>query len=334
MSDREMKADTTKDILSAAEIEVLQARCGEHGLPVREARRVLASHTALAAQAAALAAPGPSDGGRKLYLDLMWTTDINDVSARQESVALQMFARGLAAGRTEGEAEMASMRARLADMCKEYEKLAEKLAKAERSEAEMEKSLNATVRAHHESVEQKAAQLAEAHLAGARAERRLCIADIEGERLAAPDQGYVARVVARIRARVEGKESHATKTERPAPVPNDGPAIWPLLIAEVTEGHYGGDTPAKRRLLDDMRARDAVGRERYGVPLQPHNGRPALEDAMDEALDGCAYLRQAQEEGLLPSENGLVDQAVALALGVRRRLDALAEQADEKGDRS
>ena len=38
------------------------------------------------------------------------------------------------------------------------------------------------------------------------------------------------------------------------------PAIWELVI-------------------DDMRNRDHVGRQRYGTPLQAHNGRDALVDA-------------------------------------------------------
>lgn len=62
--------------------------------------------------------------------------------------------------------------------------------------------------------------------------------------------------------------------EQPEPVPNDRPAVWPLVIM-------------------DMANRDSVGRKRYGVPLQPHNGRDALRDAYEEALDLCAYLRQA-----------------------------------------
>ena len=62
--------------------------------------------------------------------------------------------------------------------------------------------------------------------------------------------------------------------EQPAPVANDKPAVWPLVIM-------------------DMASRDQVGRARYGVPLQPHNGRDALRDAYEEALDLCAYLRQA-----------------------------------------
>ncbi len=60
----------------------------------------------------------------------------------------------------------------------------------------------------------------------------------------------------------------------PAPVKNDRPAIWPLVIKE-------------------MENRDRIGRERYVVALQPHNGRDALLDAYEEALDLCAYLRQA-----------------------------------------
>jgi hypothetical protein len=45
-----------------------------------------------------------------------------------------------------------------------------------------------------------------------------------------------------------------------------------------------------------MVARDHVGRARYGTPLQAHNGRDALVDAYQEALDLVVYLRQAIEE--------------------------------------
>jgi hypothetical protein len=46
-------------------------------------------------------------------------------------------------------------------------------------------------------------------------------------------------------------------------------------------------------VIADMHARDKLGRKRYGTPLQPWNGRDALVDAYEEALDLCAYLRQA-----------------------------------------
>lgn len=59
----------------------------------------------------------------------------------------------------------------------------------------------------------------------------------------------------------------------PAPIQNQHPAVWDLVIA-------------------DMRARDQFGYDKYQTRLQPHNGRKSLRDAYQEALDLCAYLRQ------------------------------------------
>src|SRR5687767_1098517 len=61
---------------------------------------------------------------------------------------------------------------------------------------------------------------------------------------------------------------------QPAPTPNTLPAVWDLVVT-------------------DMRMRDAKGLSTYGTRLQPHNGRDALRDAYEEALDLAAYLRQA-----------------------------------------
>lgn len=63
---------------------------------------------------------------------------------------------------------------------------------------------------------------------------------------------------------------------QPAPTPNlsEKPAVWDLV-------------------MDDFSARDREGRRKYGTPLQPHNGRDALVDAYQEALDLAVYLRQA-----------------------------------------
>lgn len=46
----------------------------------------------------------------------------------------------------------------------------------------------------------------------------------------------------------------------------------------------------------DLAKRKAVGVVTYGVPLRAHNGRDALRDAYEEALDLACYLRQAIEE--------------------------------------
>lgn len=64
---------------------------------------------------------------------------------------------------------------------------------------------------------------------------------------------------------------------QPTPVPNEHPAIWPLVIA-------------------DMQGRDQLGRERYGAPLQPFNSRDAMRDWYEEGLDRLAYNRQVTIE--------------------------------------
>lgn len=74
--------------------------------------------------------------------------------------------------------------------------------------------------------------------------------------------------------------------DQPAPTPNDRPAVWPLVMA-------------------DMEARDQLGRQRYKVPLQPFNGRDQLADAYAECLDMAVYLKAAMIERDTPA-----DQAV------------------------
>lgn len=57
----------------------------------------------------------------------------------------------------------------------------------------------------------------------------------------------------------------------------DKPAVWDLVV-------------------QDMVARNQQGIEKYGTPLQTFNGRNALWDAYQEALDLVVYLRQRIEE--------------------------------------
>lgn len=49
-------------------------------------------------------------------------------------------------------------------------------------------------------------------------------------------------------------------------------------------------------VIKDMLSRKKLGKKRYGVYLQAGNGRNALQDAYEEALDLCMYLKQAMEE--------------------------------------
>jgi predicted HAD superfamily Cof-like phosphohydrolase len=60
---------------------------------------------------------------------------------------------------------------------------------------------------------------------------------------------------------------------QPAPAPSRFPALWPMLIARMEERH-------------------AFGLKRYKVALQPFNGRDALKDLTDEALDELVYKMQ------------------------------------------
>ena len=53
-------------------------------------------------------------------------------------------------------------------------------------------------------------------------------------------------------------------------------------------------------VAQDLESRRAYGISKYGTTLQAHNGRNALIDAYQEALDLAVYLRQAIEE----QENG------------------------------
>ena len=70
------------------------------------------------------------------------------------------------------------------------------------------------------------------------------------------------------------KWAESMRVEQPAPISNKLPAVWDLV-------------------LEDMATRDKIGRERYGVPLQPHNGRDGLRDLYEELLDSVCYARQA-----------------------------------------
>jgi len=81
------------------------------------------------------------------------------------------------------------------------------------------------------------------------------------------------------RPRVSGVDLHtvATVVEQPPPIPNDHPAVVDLVVA-------------------DMRERKALGVQRYGVALQPGNGRDGLRDLYEELLDACCYIRQVIEE--------------------------------------
>lgn len=80
------------------------------------------------------------------------------------------------------------------------------------------------------------------------------------------------------------------------PTPNNHPCIQDLVIKDIQD-------------------RKKVGIERYGTVLQPFNGRSALMDAYQEALDLAVYLKQ-----LLYEETEKKLEVTAIIEAARRRV--------------
>lgn len=57
-----------------------------------------------------------------------------------------------------------------------------------------------------------------------------------------------------------------------------------------------GETDIQSLVIADIQGRREVGITRYGTALQPFNGRDALRDAYEEAMDLTMYLKQAMVE--------------------------------------
>ena len=73
------------------------------------------------------------------------------------------------------------------------------------------------------------------------------------------------------------KQENQANWGQPKPIANKEPEVWWLV-------------------QKDMLKRNSFGIDKYGMPLQPNNGRDALKDAYEEALDLVVYLRQALYE--------------------------------------
>lgn len=58
----------------------------------------------------------------------------------------------------------------------------------------------------------------------------------------------------------------------------------------------GDGTVIVDELITDLQARKEFGTQKYGTPLRAHNGRNALLDAYQEALDLVIYLKQCLVE--------------------------------------
>ena len=82
-----------------------------------------------------------------------------------------------------------------------------------------------------------------------------------------------------------------------------GLAFTGCAVAEQPAPH-GISIDISEIVIKDMQDRRELGRKRYGESLRPFNGRDALVDAYQEALDLCVYLRQAIYEQAHPELKG------------------------------
>ena len=69
--------------------------------------------------------------------------------------------------------------------------------------------------------------------------------------------------------------------------------------------HRPGVPSVQSAVRADLEVREALGIHRYGTSLQPGNGRDALRDALEEAMDLVCYLKQA----LIERDGATVDEA-------------------------
>lgn len=69
--------------------------------------------------------------------------------------------------------------------------------------------------------------------------------------------------------------------------------IGGIVQRESQESGYDEVMPL---VIEDLKERYEIGKQRYGSALQPFNGRSSLIDAYQEALDLVVYLRNLIEE--------------------------------------
>jgi hypothetical protein len=81
--------------------------------------------------------------------------------------------------------------------------------------------------------------------------------------------------------------------QQPAPKQNEHPACWDLVLGDIEKADLKSPSQAAVHALfiQDCHKRDSTGHKKYGVRLQPFNGRNAMQDAYEEMIDGIVYVR-------------------------------------------
>jgi len=82
-------------------------------------------------------------------------------------------------------------------------------------------------------------------------------------------------------------------TDQPLPVKGQV-AVHQAVIDSLPEWNL--EEKGSWAIERGLRARLALGVRKYGTPLESHNGRDALQDAWEEALDTMVYVMQLKLE--------------------------------------
>lgn len=85
----------------------------------------------------------------------------------------------------------------------------------------------------------------------------------------------------------------------------EGQVLYHYNPAEQPAPITGKQAFIKDLVVQDIQKRAEAGKLRYGTYLQANNGRDALKDAYEEALDLAMYLRQLMEESVTASTSAV-----------------------------
>lgn len=103
-------------------------------------------------------------------------------------------------------------------------------------------------------------------------------------------------------------------TDQPLPKPGRE-YVQDHMIRGLDDQEINDDL--RNTIIRAIDSRRAIGISKYGVPLQTFNGRDALTDAWDEALDLWTYLNQIDmEDG---DAGSLLDAALSIVTRLTKR---------------
>jgi hypothetical protein len=114
---------------------------------------------------------------------------------------------------------------------------------------------------------------------------------------------------------------------QPRPTRNNERPTWDLVVSDLRQMH-------ETRVIPSVEERDRQGFLKYGVRLQPHNGRNSVLDAFEESMDLVVYLKNAIMEAVPGSyKAGTLNRIYQNAIGIMCALKDYMEPAIIPGDR-